>query len=133
MFLVLFCTLCASQNSCEVLSENCEYCLGNGQSLSCGWCKERKACLAGTSDGPANGSCNSWTFKFDMQCHLESTEMMSLGARIGVTVFTCVIAVGTAVFWICIFPQCANPAKPNPDEELHSEYQTPVIDSTTTD
>lgn len=132
MLLVLFCTLCASQSSCEILSDNCEYCLGNGQNISCGWCRDNNVCLMGTAAGPVNRSCNSWTFKFDMKCHLESTEMMPLGARIGVTVFTCVIAVGTAVFWICIFPQCTNP-KQNHDEEFHSEYHTPVIDSTTTD
>lgn len=126
--LSLLCAVCASVSSCEVLSDNCEYCLGNGQNISCGWCKDNNQCLVGTADGPTNHSCSSWTFKFDMTCHLESTQPMSLGARIGVTVFTCIVAVGTAVFWICIFPQFTSPAKINTDDEAHSSYQDHMIE-----
>ena len=132
MFAALLCTLCASRQSCEVLSDNCEYCLGNGRDISCGWCGDTKTCLVGTADGPVNHSCNAWTFKFDMKCHLESTESLSLGAKIGITVFTSIVAVGTAVFWICIFPQCANPSKQNQDE-LQSNYQAHVIESANTE
>ena len=108
--------------SCEVLSDNCEFCLGNGKAMSCGWCRERGVCLEGTEAGPKNGSCQAWTFKFDMKCHLESTAEVSLGVRIGVTVFVSTVAVGTTVFWVCIFPQCASPAKPErEDEEARSE------------
>ena len=109
--------------ACENISENCEQCLGLGREVPCGWCSDSGSCLAGTEEGPTSGSCQKWKFQFDMKCHLESIPEASLGVRIGVTVFASTVAVGTAVFWVCIFPHCAAPAKRTRDEEEDAESE----------
>ncbi|EAY07462.1 Plexin repeat family protein [Trichomonas vaginalis G3] len=110
-YLLALAPIFARSEECPNFSSNCETCLGLGKDKSCGWCSDSNSCLVGTSDGPTNATCTIWTFKFDMKCHIESQEPLPMGARIGLAVFAALVALITAVFWICIFPHCSNQKK----------------------
>ena len=119
-FILIFITSVSSMSDiqCGQPISNCESCFiqSNGK---CGWCADNNECYVGNLDGPSNNTCSDWSFKFDMKCHLQSMEPVSKGIRIGIIVFSSIVAVGTAVFWICIYPICCSPKT---EEESHSDY-----------
>ncbi|KAK8884438.1 hypothetical protein M9Y10_043548 [Tritrichomonas musculus] len=108
----------ASDIQCGSLISNCESCFIQSNGI-CGWCADYNDCFVGNSDGPYNNTCSDWSFKFDMKCHLQSMKPASKGVRIGILVFCSIIAFGTAIFWICIYPICFSPKT---DEDSHPEY-----------
>lgn len=110
-FLALAPILGKCDDDCINFSTTCEYCLGKGKNYKCGWCKDTNQCMVGSDDGPTNSTCTLWTFKFDMTCHIESQEPLPMGVRIGLACFAAIVALVTAIFWICIFPHCANQKK----------------------
>lgn len=107
-----------SDFQCGSSITNCESCFTSD--ANCGWCNDNLECYVGHSDGPLNHTCADWVFKFDMKCHLQSVNPVPLGFRIGVIVFCSLIAFGTLVFWICIYPKCCSPKS---EEDPTSEYQ----------
>lgn len=108
-------------STCSNFTSNCEQCLGLGHDLKCGWCKQTNQCMEGSESGPTSGSCAIWYYKFDMTCHLESAEPLPMGARIGIAVFSSIVAVVTAVYWICVFPHCNKPKKNEQEENQDNE------------
>ncbi len=76
------------------------------QNVTCGWCSTTKTCTPGDSKGPVLGTCanESWHLN-DSVCSKESEIQISVGTRVGVSVFAGVVAIGTAIFWIWIFPR----------------------------
>jgi len=83
-------------------------CLGLGKS-KCEWCSN-SVCQKNTN----STSCKQ---VFDMQCHLESAEPLPNNVRVGIAVFSSFVALSTAIFWMCIFPQCSQTKKA--DEKSH--------------
>ena len=116
MFIIL--NILISSNECKIYSKNCEQCLGLGKNYSCGWCKETNECMIGTLDGPINKTCTIWTYKFNMQCHLDSAETLPNNTRIIIAIFSTLVALFTAIFWICIYPQCTNTKKNEEKSQL---------------
>lgn len=107
LFSLFFTFVSSDDKQCASFSDNCEMCLGLGKNISCGWCRETKECVQGTSDGPTGNTCSDWTFKFNMQCHWESEKPLSFGTRVGVATFSGIVTLATIVFWACVFPQCS--------------------------
>lgn len=118
MLLFILLSISISDSVCEEAS-NCEICFSSGTN-QCGWCVDTKSCLPMNSEKPANGTCTEWKSKFDMECHLDSVSPLPDGARIGIVVFSSIVAIATAVFWICIFPMCSTSKI---EEDPHQDYQ----------
>jgi hypothetical protein len=109
-----------SAASCGNFSRNCEECLGLGK-RACGWCRDDAGhCWAGKVAGPTNRTCGSWTYDFDTRCHLESTAPLVVGARVGILIGVSVVAIGTAVFWISIYPRISGEADGDKDTDDES-------------
>ena len=123
IYLILLALLgnATSHLQCGSSISDCESCFS--ANMKCGWCYDNgnNACYVGTSDGPLNHTCADWAFKFDMKCHLQSVKSVSFGCRIGVIIFCSIVALGTLIFWICIYPKCCAPK--TEEENSNSEYQ----------
>jgi hypothetical protein len=109
-----------SATACGNFSLNCEECLGLGK-RACGWCRDDGGhCWGGKDGGPTNRTCGSWTYNFTTRCHLESTAPLRAGVRAAILVAVCVIAIGTAVFWISIYPRISGGANADKDADDES-------------
>ena len=122
-FLVLLPKAALSDDQCVQWNNSCEECLGLGKETNCGWCRSTKECFVANAEGtaPLNNTCSDWTIKFDMTCHLESQKPLPTGARIGLAVFAGIVAIATAVFWICLFPHFMQKKEPQEQEQEQDE------------
>ena len=104
MFIFLFSMIMSADDTVvcsDLTNDKCEGCLGLSQS-KCGWCYDESKCMT-LEEGNANCT-TSFVDTFDMECHINSLEPLSTGARIGIAVFSIAVAVITFVFWVFIFP-----------------------------
>lgn len=105
MSFIFFPLIVFSSDPCSNFSTSCEDCFY--YSTVCGWCKDNKRCIL-NNDTVFLSTCVDWTDKFDIKCHLESVKPLPLGTRIGVGIFSGLIALASIIFWTCVYPICLN-------------------------
>ena len=99
-------SLIPSEECPKYSNTDCTNCLDSIGNLTCGWCSETKSCIPGDIQGPFQGTCVNWYVNAsDATCIKESSIALPLTARIIVGCCSGVIAIGTFIFWLFIFPR----------------------------